>query len=345
MSADQQSAQHTCANPQCTVSDSGQCLEGLTLDKCPAYGRDLQAEAPSDQQTIAEPIDDLIALRPATSLQLSRASNLLGRQDSRVIAIVGPREAGKTSLIASLFDLFQEGPVANISFAGSETLHAFEMACHDSRAASRRATPLQERTAHGEVRFYHLDVAEDSSPNNMTLLIGDRAGEEYRTAADDVSQAGPFPEVARADTVTVLVDGARLLDNRTRHNTRSETGLMLRALADGGFLTRSPNMIFALTKLDLVNASEHMARALGDFNTVVERARPIVSPYARSIEAIAIAAAPTDTTLARGKGVDDLLQQWIRPIPGVDRNFAEPVPAHRAILNLQVPCPIQVGVA
>lgn len=337
MSPDPQLNSHQCANPQCKVAESGKCLEGLALEKCPTYGREQLAEVTPDAEANTAPVENLIDLRAATSLRLPDASKLLGRHEGRVVAIIGPREAGKTSLIASLFDLFQEGPVDGISFAGSETLHAFELACHDSRAASRRAAPVQERTSHGQVRFYHLDVNCDAQQHNMTILIGDRAGEEYRTAADDVSQAGPFPEVARADTVTVLVDGGRLLNNQTRHNTRSETGLMLRAMCDGGFLRKSPHVIFALTKLDLINESQYQDRALGDFDTVVERATPIIQPYASSIDAIHIAAAPANTALARGTGVDKLLSSWLRSTlrPSLDRT--EPAKSARAILNLQMP--------
>lgn len=342
MSSDTPSKQHKCANIQCKVAETGKCLEGLTLDNCQSYGRDPQAEATSESP-IQQSSESLINLRSATSLKLPRASDLLGRFDGRVIAIIGPRDAGKTSLIASLFDLFQEGVVAGVSFAGSETLHAFELACHDSRAASRRTTPVQERTGHGEVRFYHLDVASASTSANMTLLVGDRAGEEYRTAADEISQAGPFPEVTRADTVTVLVDGDRLLNNQTRHNTRSETGLMLRAMADGGFLAHVPYVIFALTKLDLVQASEHKDRALEDFKTVVERATSIISPLVRGIDAIHIAAAPANTTLARGEGIDTLLEFWVRPTGQASLTAALPIEAARAILNIQMPGETQAG--
>lgn len=338
-------AQHKCANPQCKVSESGRCLEGLTLDKCPTYGRDTISAPTPDDDAVEEPVDNLIPLRSAISVPLSRASELLGRRYSRVIAILGPREAGKTSLISSLFDLFQEGPVGDFSFAGSETLHAFELACHDSRTASRRDKPVQERTGHGDVRFYHLDVADGSGAVGMTLLLGDRAGEEYRTASDNLAQAGPFPEVVRADTVTVLVDGGRLLDNLTRHNTRSETGMIVRAMVDGGFLERAPHVIFALTKLDLVYASVHKDRALADFDKVVKTATQIVASHAESIEIIHIAAAPADTSMARGTGVDKLLQFWIRPISPTGLPITAPAPASRAILNLCMPSQEKRGIA
>lgn len=337
MIADDQLPQHRCANPQCKVAESGRCLEGLALDKCPTYGRDLETENTAIDSLDEGPEQSVVDLRPATSLGLSEASDVLGRQVCRVIAVLGPREAGKTSLIASLFDLFQEGPVADISFAGSKTLHAFELACHDSRAASRRTAPTQERTGHGDVRFYHLDIAQASKRDELTLLIGDRAGEEYRTAADDIAHAGPFPEVTRADTVTVLVDGRRLLDDSARHNTRSEIGLMLRAMVEGGFFERSPHLIFALTKMDLVQAAEQKDRALADFQKVVDRATPIVSPCTQSISAVYVAAAPETAAIARGTGVDELLTLWTSPVAPPVYQAAERVRSERTILNLQTP--------
>jgi len=330
MSTDISATQHKCANPQCKAFETGRCLEGLDFDKCPTYGRDQEIDATLETEIVSEPTDTLINLRPATTLPVSRASMLLGCQDGRVVAIVGPRDAGKTSLIASLFDLFQEGPVAKLSFAGSETLHAFELACHDSRAASRRAIPSQPHTGHGDVRFYHLNLSYEPAVAGMTLLLGDRAGEEYLTAADDLSQAGPFPEVSRADTVTVLVDGGRLLNNQTRHNTRSETGLMIRALADGEFLERKPHIIF-------VNASQHKDRAIADFDKVVTLATTILTPHAQSFKSIHLAAAPADTSMDRGSGVDELLQSWTRPRAEDKLAIPASMPTNRNIQNVRMP--------
>jgi len=72
---------------------------------------------------------------------------------SCVVAIIGPTDAGKTSLIASLYDLLQEGPVAGIGFARSLTLHAFEQACHDARAALATRRSAQRTDAAGSRRL------------------------------------------------------------------------------------------------------------------------------------------------------------------------------------------------
>lgn len=341
MSLEKQVVDHICGNPECKVAEAGRCLEGLSLDTCPTYGREQTAAEKIVSEKTGPEVEKLIGLRPATQLKLNRASDLLGRHSGRVVAIVGPRDAGKTSLIASVFDLFQGGPVADLLFAESQTLHAFELACHDSRTVSRRNTPVQERTAHGEVNFYHLDTVNMQNADRVTLLLGDRAGEDYRTAANDLSQAGPFPEVARADTVTVLVDGGRLLDDKTRHNTRNEIKMMIRALVDGGFLKRTPRVVFALTKLDLIRASELKDRAFLDFDAVVGGASPILLPHVDSIESVHIAAASADTITPRGTGVTELLTNWVRPISRTKLAESAPKESNRAILNLKLPSKIQ----
>src|SRR4051812_46965051 len=127
-----------CANPDCGVAEDGKCVEGFELASCPHYGR---AAAERGHQT-ADP-DELeatvaIGLPGADTLNLDGGSRLLRAGETRIIAVIGPSDAGKTSLIASLYDLFQEGPVAGVEFARSRSLHAFERTCHDARAASRR---------------------------------------------------------------------------------------------------------------------------------------------------------------------------------------------------------------
>ena len=337
MTVDDQIPQSRCANPQCKVAESGRCLEGLALEECPTYGHDPEADDAAIDVLGDRPEQPVVELRPAASLSPLQASVILGRQECRVIAVLGPRDAGKTSLIASLFDLFQKGPIADISFAGSKTLHAFELACHNSRAASRRIAPTQQRTGYGGVRFYHLDIEQTSNLNGLSLLIGDRAGEEYRTAAADISQAGPFPEVSRADSVTVLVDGRRLLESRERHNTRSEIGLMLRAMVEGNFFQRSPHLTFVLTKMDLVQASVDSDRALTDFQKVVSQARPIVCPHTASISYVQVAAAPETPAVERGTGIDELLRLWTRPIVRQYHGAVDLIRSERAILNLEIP--------
>lgn len=301
-----------CANPDCRVAETGRCVEGLELDACPHYGEDPDDAEEEIEEFDEEDIDQSIALPSAKALSPEGASNILRQGDSRVIAVLGPSDSGKTSLIASLYDLFQEGSVAGVEFARSLTLHAFEHTCHDARAASRRSVPHMNRTPIGEVRFYHLEIAGTSDRKHLALLLGDRAGEEYRAAADDISVVAGFMEITRADTLTVLVDGERLLDGG-RHNLKSDITMMLQGLYEGGGLRIGTRLALVLTKCDAVTVSDHAERALRDFDSLLEDVRLFFGNSLAEIEPFQLAASPKSNAVPRGTGVSDLLTFWLRP--------------------------------
>lgn len=325
-----------CANRECRVAETGRCVEGFELSACPHYGREPDVLDNTDDEI--ETQDDVPGLRlpGADTLTLEGASRILRARDARVIAIIGPKGAGKTSLIASVYDLFQEGPVGGTGYARSETLHAFELACHDARAASRRNAPDMERTPLGEVRFYHLDLAGGPAGDALALLLSDRAGEEYRSAADDVTDLPAFPEVSRADTLTVLIDGLRLLDAGARHNLRSEILLTLQALLDGGALRSGQQLVLVLTKLDAIEASPHRERAQNDFITLEVQVQRAFNGAFGEIRACTVAASPSSVAVARGTGVADVLALWAAPAaepPTIPETAPAPV---RAFARLPV---------
>ena len=320
-----------CGNGDCRVAENGRCVEGFELDACPHYVRDALDKSEGEEVAEAEHGETEIKsvrLAAADALAPTQASKLLRAGETRVIAILGPLESGKTSLIASLYDLFQSGPVVGIEFSRSRTLHAFERACHDARSASRRGKPHMYRTSRGEVRFLHLEVGGGAAGDRLSLVMGDRSGEEYQEAAADASIALGFLEIVRADSVTVLVDGERLLDTGARHNLRSEIILMLQALHDGDALRTGSRMAIVLTKLDAVVGSPYAQRAVSDFDYLVSHTRMLFGEFFSAIEPFKIAASPKTDASMRGKGVSDLLSFWLQP-------FAVPTPCARSVPSFE----------
>ena len=337
--ADDEAHVKFCGNPDCRVAETDACVEGFDLDACPRYGRHPEHETADDLAKGDAPIDGSvhnIRLMSAETLTLSEASGLLRAGDARVVAILGPPSSGKTSLIASLYDLFQNSAVAGAEFAGSRTLHAFERACHDARSPSRRREPDMSRTARGGVRFYHLELGGGPAEDGLSLIMGDRSGEEYRDVADDAAIASGFHEVVRADSLTLLVDGQRLLGTGERHNLRSEVLLMLQALHDGNGFPFGSRLAVVLTKLDAVLDSSQAERADADFERLFDLLRMRFGNALSGIQRFRIAASPRTATLKKGTGVADLLAFWLqpsialpppaRPIPAFERAFARLMP-------------------
>ncbi|WP_435609811.1 TRAFAC clade GTPase domain-containing protein [Pseudomonas knackmussii] len=327
-----------CANPDCRVSETGRCVEGLDIESCPHYGQEAEIEDENLNDTDGDAEDPGLMLPSAETLTVVEATHVLCQGETRVIAVIGPTESGKTSLVASLYDLFQEGPVGEIEFSRSRTLIAFEHTCHDARSASRRSTPHINRTPHGSASFYHIEVGVGD--RRVGLLLGDRAGEEYRSAADDVSVVPGFSEVMRADTLTVLIDGGRLIDAGARHNLKSDIVMMLQGFSEGGGLRKSTRLALVLTKLDLVRASANSDRVLKDFGSLAVKIQKLFGDSLSEVELFQIAASPSSAEIERGTGIPELLRFWLKT-PTLIRNAVQASPQFvrefMALLPLEEP--------
>lgn len=252
-----------------------------------------------------------ISFAAGTKLTMRDTTALLRHRSCNVIAIVGPYDSGKTSLVASLYDLFQSGPIHSAEFVRSRTLHALELASHHSRIASGRAKPDSERTPVGKAGFYHLDIVPFQQANVVTLLLGDRAGEEYRSAGNDIDLVSEFPELARADVITLLADGERLIDLETRHNVPTQIEGMLRAFVEAGVTATTQCVALVLTKLDAVNGSDQATTVHAHFDTLLERLRTRYGQHFAAVEPFEVAAAPRVEGVPRGTGMADLLTFWL----------------------------------
>jgi nicotinamide riboside kinase len=311
-----------CANPDCQVAVDGRCIEGFPeTAECPQFGRISIMPVDATPGTYPAPRNG-VATQASTTLSVDEADDIVKERPSRVIAIAGPQSAGKTSLIAGLYDLFQLGQVGNVAFAKSYSLHAFEQAAHDSRAASRRMTPNTARTERGEVRFYHLELVDTDSGAMPSVLLGDRAGEEYLETRSNPLSAQEFPELRRADVLTLLVDGERLLDVGQRHNLRSEVRQTLHAVVEAGVVRPTQRLALVLTKLDVIRkAADGGRRNIQGFDTLVTGLRTDYGSNFAAVESFQIAAQPSTDGAKRGENLDRLLAYWMaeplryRPCP------------------------------
>ena len=310
--------QLSCSNPDCNFASDGKCVEGYENDECPHVGRisidDIsEVEEPEDTVVHLEPT---IALASGETLDRDRASTLQRRRVSRSIGLIGPNDSGKTSLIAGVYDLLQEGPVSGVTFAGSSTLIGFEKVCHLARAVSKRTIPHTERTSRGaDATFFHLDLHQESV-GLTSLFISDRSGEDYLAATDQISQADQFFEIRRADCITLLVNGAQLADSETRHEVRAATPQIVEALVEAGSIRTGCRLAIVLTKKDSVVASQHAERVQRDFDGLVKSISQSYDLSLGEVRPFVIAASPKDCAqVARGEGVGDLLLFWLQANP------------------------------
>lgn len=302
-----------CGNRQCRVAEDGKCLEGLEdLGKCPYYGR--EPDEDEDDQAAEDEVEDAfdgIRLPDALALETARANRILTILPSRMIGVIGVYDSGKTSVIAGLYDLFQSGPVSELTFAGSSTLHGLEMICHDARVASERDEAHSERTKRGEVRFYHIDVRRDGEL--QSLLIADRSGEEYEEVANLAANASAMFELRRADVITILVDGRRLASPVDRADAMGAIPLILQGMIENHAFARKPNLAIVLTKDDVVQASPRKDRVAQDFQAIVEGIRDSFSESFGDSAPFVTCASPKEANVERGAGLAAVLDFWLKP--------------------------------
>jgi hypothetical protein len=306
-----------CSNSACRVSENGKCVEGLTLEACQYFGRspptaEIAAPTKADENEAKAPHHEAIPIPSAELIEIEDARRLARANTARLIALVGASESGKTSLLASLFDQFQKGPLEGYSLRQCVTLHGFERASHHSRVSSRRDVPYTERTPLGSgLKFYHLGL-QSSQGERVDLLLADRPGEDYRSASDDPQNAASFIELTHADSLTLLIDGERLSDPVARHNTKAEVDLTLQGLVESGIFGPVRRLAVVLTKLDTVVGSERSQAIEAEFDGIVGRLTRKFGHCMQEIVTFKVAASPNDIRhLPHGHGVSTLFNYWI----------------------------------
>lgn len=276
-----------------------------------ARDTDLDVFERSSQQGEVADEGTWVALPPADLLSLEAADALLRRRPARVIAIVGERKGGKTTLVTEIYDRFLRGGFADHLFCESKSLLGFERKSFAGRAASGGEVPDTQRTSRQEgLQFFHLALAANEHLARTDLLISERAGEIYRDVREKPSLGRGFIEVARADCVAFLLDGGRIAQGRLRAEAIASVRTLARALSDEGVLGRNTRVQLVTTKIDLLHSTEAAGarEALDDF----EQRFVAAHKEMRSVEAFRVAARDPSGQLEPAYGVAPLLKTWLQ---------------------------------
>lgn len=278
-------------------------------------------EAP--QGAAASPLPIQLAL--GSELSLSEAADLAREISTRVIVLAGEVECGKTTILTSLYESFRTGPVAAYRFAGSVTLPAFEKRCHFARMESRRTIPTTDRTRQVETRLLHLRVrpAGDSSPYH--ILFTDVSGEVFRQARDYEKEITKLSVLKRADHLAILVDGAKVLDIRTRDAAVANARSFLKRAIGTSMIGKKTIVNLIHSKVDLVRGAPNAGVVSAYIGATEQRFREEFSRDVGALGCFQIAARPSSGPLLFAYGIPDLLDKWVRESM-LRGEFALPVP-------------------
>ena len=246
------------------------------------------------------------------ALPPERLRDVAAKDETTVVLVAGPVESGKTTILVSLYELFNEGPVGGLIFGGSETLVGFEEICHPGRVTSGQLTPTTVRTSRAKgAAFLHIRVANTTSGTlkPASLLVSDVTGEAFTEARDNSEPTIITPDIwRRADTLCIVLDGQQVNNPSRRNVVRSQARSLLRVAKESNFLSKKCRLSILTTKWDQVTTKE-----TEDF--VDETEKILVTLFGSNFESCSfhhIAARPTSPTFSYAFGVPELLVEWMK---------------------------------
>lgn len=248
----------------------------------------------------------------ATMLSLEDADALLRWRPASVIAVVGERNGGKTTLVSEIYERFLRGPFADALFTHSLSLIGFEKKSFQSRAESGAARPDTPRTsAQDGLSFFHLAVSDTSDLRRADLLISERAGEVYREVRDMPERAAELIEIRKATIVAFIVDGERVLDDRRRAEVFASVRNIARALADTGSINIRSKIQLVTTKCDLLDDDS----AVGARDALTDFENRLAGMFKGRFEVTAFRTAARDPegVVEPARGLAPLLRSWLQP--------------------------------
>jgi len=278
---------------------------------------------PSVAEKVKE-TDGIIDLPSGKELNEKAAVKFSGDHHTRLIVLAGPVKGGKTTLLTSLYELFQWGPVADQNFAWSVTLPGFEQKCHQARTASDNPTAETQRTPYAgpDPYYLHLRTAPASGqPPKTDFLFTDVSGEMFDHAVNSEEECKLLTFVKRAAHLVLLIDGAKVVQDN-RNVVVQKTKSILRCLLDSEMISPFCYVTVVWAKCDyFATVPPRNRKAIAKFREDVEA--DFITSFSDRLPAerfrfMEIAARPKeDPQMGFGKGVVELFRFWLERAPHI----------------------------
>jgi hypothetical protein len=224
-----------CSHPHCFAPDVSCHLGEVDLKDCSAW-RGAVPEPSAGVVAGVEAADGALLPWSGNTLGAVDVPFVAGRSNPTVVGVVGPHNAGKTTLLAAWYLLLGRGtrPGRERRFAGSYTLLGWENIAHSLRWEGNGglAFPLHTASTAGRVPgLLHLALRE-AGGRLSDFLFADAPGEWFRRWA--VDRDAPDAEGARwvgehADVLLLVADSESLAGPQ-RGNARNLMQLLVQRL-------------------------------------------------------------------------------------------------------------------
>lgn len=219
-----------CPDSRCNAPDVACRLGEATPADCAVWGNSADTEAPEGDSPN-------LTLLPwsGAALGTTDLAFLTSRGDPKLVALIGPHNAGKTTLLAAFYQqIGRTGSIGEVRFAGSYSLEGWEAIAHALRWEG--GTPkFPPHTPSGTGRAPGLlHLAQRAADGNLSdFLFADTPGEWFQRWTMDVD--APDAEGARwladrASTLAIVAD-CEALSGAKRGEARNEMVSLIRRVA------------------------------------------------------------------------------------------------------------------
>jgi len=303
-----------CNQPNCKFNEDGKCLEGLgeacthqfDEESNPIEDNTIE-EVPQKSHTYA------IKLFSGDYLALDEIKIITHKFSYKLITILGNPNCGKTTLLATLYDLFQVGPFYEFMFSGSLTQIGFEKSCHSSRLPSGNDIPDTDRTSSQTFQYAHLALKKKDALNKkaINLLISNISGERYMDALERSQSMKEFSFIKKSDFLIIMIDGSKIANLKERSGELFNTNAFIQKAIEEGVFDKQTDLKIILSKWDLLQTDTTF-----NFSETIEE--PINKKFQNRVNSIAftkIASRPLkqDEDVKLAFGIHDLLIEWCEP--------------------------------
>ena len=248
-------------------SDPATDCDALVRISAAAVGKDEDGnDVPSSPENDVVD-DDTTPPWTGTHIEYGRFEELTWRARPRLVAVLGPHDAGKTSLLASLFLQIANGQYETLAyrFSSSRTLLSFDQLIlranewdggrdsqiveHTSKATGSNFLhlgfrPLRGNSSNREFEARHLDVL-------FSDIAGELASSWAKNAKGDAASALAF--VQSADAVLLICDASKLMHQQEGPRYDAEIAGILRRVGQAvRGSPQQPTISLVFTKADQV---------------------------------------------------------------------------------------------
>jgi energy-coupling factor transporter ATP-binding protein EcfA2 len=318
---------HKCPQIGCDVQLDGKCLEGHEITACPYYNEYIVAGDSDDNDDENESADDkddstegnleVIKIQSSNALNIEESNVFLRANETNLVVLAGKDKCGKTTIIATLIQLFQEqNGFEQFQFASSKSLIGFEQRCHPSRMESEGSEEKTTRTPVLNIDDYassqtFLQLTLRKNNKIYHFLIADISGEVFDALTASTEACKKLAFLKRCDNFSLIFDVSALIEMPKRATVKTKTISILRSLIDADMISRKTHIQILFSKWDVIDNIDNKETHEQYINAIRDSITKEFGSSYPQLTFINVAARPKFKSAHKlGYGIDELLTHW-----------------------------------